>query len=606
MTFDAGARELKLLKLFRLRWVQVLLGLGVLGFAAGVWMLLHPAAFWLQPWRPQAQAVGSRFIFGPYPIEEDFRTLQAKGVTTVVSLLDSDLPYEMVLLGQEKELAAKYGMKVLNFPMASILGQSFGKDYVANSRAAAQAAIEDGGIVYVHCYLGLHRAANVRKILAEYSDTGHYTGSVPVERSADRLALDRAHVAFQENRMADALRELARIEVKTHQTTLLEAWSHYRLNQIDAARERFAAVTTPELLSKEAIDARSGLGYCDLRQNELAQADRHFSAILAKHPDHVPSVEGLGYVRYRQDRHAEARTLLERVLERTPDNTEVREILQKLRLSARHAVIVVVDGLRPGALGEAPAPRMQRLMAAGASTAAARAVGLTETLPSVATIVTGRSPAQHGVQYNNESAGERAGTLAVPTLFTRVRNGGGRSALYFGKRKLVHLTGEGQVHASHGPGLKDADWDHGASDLLAAQFAKDARDNPYDLALIHLREPDLAGHVHGWSSAQYLEAVRQADVAVGKIHDAILASTVAQQTTFILTADHGGHGTRHSSANPESWIIPFSCVGSRVRRGVIQEAVTLLDVAPTVLAVLGLPALPQAEGKAVGACVGSS
>ena len=156
-----GGCGLKLLALLKLRWVQVLLGLGLLGASAGAWMLLHPAAFWLAPWRPEAQTVGSRFIFGPYPIEKDFQALQAQGVTTIVSLLDSDLPYEMVLLGQEKELAEKYGMKVLNFPMASILGQSFGKDYVSNSKAAAEAAIQADGIVYVHCYLGLHRAANV-------------------------------------------------------------------------------------------------------------------------------------------------------------------------------------------------------------------------------------------------------------------------------------------------------------------------------------------------------------------------------------------------------------------------------------------------------------
>lgn len=33
---------------------------------------------------------------------------------------------------------------------------------------------------------------------------------------------------------------------------------------------------------------------------------------------------------------------------------------------------------------------------------------------------------------------------------------------------------------------------------------------------------------------------------------------------------------------------------------------TLLDVAPTVLALLELPALPQAEGRPVGACLASA
>lgn len=583
---------MKLLSFFGRRWVQVLLGLGVLAGAAGVWMLLHPAAFWLQPWRPEAELVGSRFVFGPYPIEKDFQALKAKGVTTIVSLLDSDLPYEMVLLGQEKALAEKYGMKVLNFPMASILGQSFGKDYVANSQAAAQAAIKEPGTVYVHCYLGLHRAANVRKLLEQYSGTtaGTYEGTRPNNRSPDRLALDRADIAFMEGRMEDALREAAAIQVRTPQSMMLEGWANYRLNRIDEAQALFTEVLAAK---PEATDAISGLGLCALRRNDLPEAEKRFSQVLATSPDDMQAVEGLGHVRYRQGRSVEARQLFERVLERYPQNEEVRQILEKLRLSARRAVIIVVDGLRPDAIAQAPAPQMAQLMAGGATTLGAHAVGVSETLPSLATIVTGRSPQQHGLLEVGSTAG-----LSLPTVFVRVHEAGGRSALYFGKRQLAQLAPAALVQVSHGPTPEADDAD---SLALAGQFAAEARQRPFDLALIHLRDPDLAGHSHGFASPEYLEAVRRADQAVARIREAVAATP--GRTTLILTADHAGSGKRHGEGNPDSFIVPFACQGPRVRRGPIQEPVTLLDVAPTVLAVLGLPALPQAEGKPVGACV---
>lgn len=334
---------MKLLALFRKRWVLVLFGLGALGFAAGVWMLLHPAAFWLKPWRPEAEAVGSRFIFGPYPIERDFQALKAKGVTTIVSLLDSDLPYEMVLLGQEQALAEKYGMKVLNFPMASILGQSFGKDYVANSKAAAEAAIREPGIVYVHCYLGLHRAANVRKILEAHARTATYGGSLGAERSPDRLALDRASLANREQRFEDALREIASMQVKTLDAQLLEGWVNYRMGRIDVARAVFAQVLAD---NPGQLDAMEGLAYAALRVNDLQQAEPLFTELLAQRPEYTPALEGLGHVRYRQGRSAEARALFEQVLQKSPDNVEVREILERLKLSARRAVIVVVASSR--------------------------------------------------------------------------------------------------------------------------------------------------------------------------------------------------------------------------------------------------------------------
>lgn len=584
---------MKLLPLLKLRWVQVLLGLGVLGAAAGVWMLLHPAAFWLAPWRPEAQVVGSRFIFGPYPIEKDFQALKAQGVTTIVSLLDSDLPYEMVLLGQEKELAQKYGMKVLNFPMASILGQSFGKDYVANSEAAARAAIDADGVVYVHCYLGLHRAANVRKILESHARTTTYGGSVASERSPDRLALDRASNANREQRFEDALREIASMQVKTLDAQLLEGWVNYRMGRIEPARAIFAQVLAEH---PGQLDAMEGLGYAALRANDLQQAEPLFTELLAQRPGYTPALEGLGHVRYRQGRAAEARQLFEQVLQNNPDNVEVREIVEKLRLSARRAVIVVVDGLRPGAVADAPAPQMQQLMAGGATTRAARAVGVAETLPSLATIVSGRSPGQHGMV---EVGGP--GSLAVPTLFTQVRQAGGLAALYFGKRQLALLAPADAVHTRHGPAPDDAASMTGGSAELAAQFARDARAQAFDLVLLHLREPDFAGHRHGFASAEYLEAVRQADEAVGAIRRA--AAGMPGRTTLFLTADHAGDGRRHGGDSAQTWIVPFSCQGPGIPSGAIQGSVTLLDVAPTVLAVLGLPPLPAAEGKPVGACV---
>lgn len=310
------------------RWVIAGLALCLVGGAAGVWALLHPAAFWLKPWRPQAQAFDSRIIFGPYPTEADFQSLQNKGVTTIVSLLDSDLPYEAVLLGQEKALAAKYGMKVLNFPMASILGQSFGKDYVAMSQAAAKAVLEDPGIVYLHCYLGLHRAENVRKLLAAGHATVRHEGAVASERSPDTLALDRANFAFLDRNYELALKELEAIKELAPEARLLRAWSHYRLNQIALARADFAEVVKAR---PESADANNGLGYCALREGNLPAAAQAFERVLKSRADDSSATEGLGYVRYRQGRRDEARALLEKVLEKHPDNRDARTIVDKLK-----------------------------------------------------------------------------------------------------------------------------------------------------------------------------------------------------------------------------------------------------------------------------------
>lgn len=321
-------------RITRSKLLYLALAASLLLGAFGTWVLLHPASMWVQPWRAARSDTSERIIFGPYPVEADFAFLKSTGVTTIVSLLNPDLPYERVLLAQEREHAARHGMKVLNFPMGSILGHSFGKDYMANSRAAAEAALNADGTAYIHCYLGLHRAKNVQRYLAGFAESESYAGSVERERSPDRLALDEANRAHIEGRHQDSLRELARITTPNADALLLEGSNHVRLGDLDAAT---TALTRVLALDPRHVGATTSLGFVALRRHntssderDLAQAERQFTRALAARPDDHDAAEGLGYVRHRQGRSDEARTLLQRVIDANPDHAEVRALLESL------------------------------------------------------------------------------------------------------------------------------------------------------------------------------------------------------------------------------------------------------------------------------------
>lgn len=63
------------------RLVLAVLALGVVGFAFGVWVLLHPASIFVQPWRAErAAAPVDGVLLGPYPVEADFVELKKRGV----------------------------------------------------------------------------------------------------------------------------------------------------------------------------------------------------------------------------------------------------------------------------------------------------------------------------------------------------------------------------------------------------------------------------------------------------------------------------------------------------------------------------------------------
>jgi tetratricopeptide (TPR) repeat protein len=320
-------------------WMAGLLALALAGGGFGIWVLLHPASMWVQPWRAERSAVVDGVVFGPYPVEDDFIELKRRGVTTIISLLDPLIPYESVLLGQERERAARHGMQLLNFPMASILGQSFGADYARNSRAAAEAALNARGIAYIHCYLGLHRAVNVERYLAQFRSSSHYPGSVASARSPDTLLLDQANFAFLDADYAGTLAQLATIQAPGPAALQLAGWANYRLGRIPVAREQFNRALA---IDPDDLESQTGLAYCSLRDGDLVGSDKRFTEILSKRPEDPAAIEGLAYARYRQGRADEARTLFSRALALNPANEETRAMLNRLQ-AASPAVAVPLN-----------------------------------------------------------------------------------------------------------------------------------------------------------------------------------------------------------------------------------------------------------------------
>ncbi|WP_096144874.1 tetratricopeptide repeat protein [Stenotrophomonas pictorum] len=320
----------------RNKWLAALAVVGLLGFGAGVWVLLNPASFVVQPWRAQQSVTSARFVFGPYPVQADMDRLKDEGVTTIISLLNPKVPYEAVLLEEEKKRAAELGIEVHNFPMGSILGQRFGEDYERNSRAAAETAINTPGTVYIHCYLGLHRAANVRDYLEKHGtvDTRQFDGSVKHDRTPRQLANERARRLFRQQEYDAALRELHSVQPLDYSAHVAEGWVHLRQANNELARNSFRAASQ---MPGARSDASSGLGFALLRLDDTDGAHAAFSQALELSPDDHDAMQGMAQVFYRQDKPEQARVLLERLHAAAPDNAEVAELLERARAEKQAA-----------------------------------------------------------------------------------------------------------------------------------------------------------------------------------------------------------------------------------------------------------------------------
>jgi predicted AlkP superfamily pyrophosphatase or phosphodiesterase len=253
--------------------------------------------------------------------------------------------------------------------------------------------------------------------------------------------------------------------------------------------------------------------------------------------------------------------------------------------AAPRVVIVSWDGAKPAVLGTLLAagrlPTLKNMVETGAYTFRARTIVPSLTLPSHVSMLTGVTPDRHHVTWNGDRPGA---ALGVPTIFRLAKAAGLRTAVVYGKRKLGLLDQPGAVDAAQ---------------ALAAAAVQDLRTAVPDLLFVHFRQPDDAGHDHGWGdtaakvppSPQYEAALEACDRATGDLVAALRADGRWAQTLLILTADHGGRGTSHGGSDPQETTIPWVAAGGLAARpGPIPGPVSICDTAATALAALGLGA----------------
>lgn len=254
---------------------------------------------------------------------------------------------------------------------------------------------------------------------------------------------------------------------------------------------------------------------------------------------------------------------------------------------ARRVVLAVLDGVRPDALARLGDSHWSRLARQGLATMEATTVSPSVTAAAMSSLLTGASPAVHGLQSDRFHIPRPRGRVdpmpqvlrrhALPTsaFLTRV------PFLFRGLSKRIAARIGVSSPSFSGRTADDV--------LVAARWA--LREQRSGLVFMHWPDADRAGHARGWMSDEYLAAVHSLDLALGRLAAAIGAPE-NQDTLLIALADHGGGGIdprNHDSIHPLDRTIPILLAGSGLAAGSLRPGASLLDVPPTVLTALGVP-----------------
>ncbi len=247
-------------------------------------------------------------------------------------------------------------------------------------------------------------------------------------------------------------------------------------------------------------------------------------------------------------------------------------------------VIVSIDGLRADAVPQSNAPNLSALTSKGAYTWRAQTIVPSNTLPSHTSMLTGYPPAKHGITWDDYLPAN--GAIKAPTIFLAARRAGLRTAMVAGKEKFNTFRDTAEMDVFVGGTRPDAD----VADQAIAQLYAGVH-----LLFVHLPDVDLSGHATSWMSATYKDRIAKADAALGRI-----MSALPENTTLILTADHGGHASGHGTADPLDMTIPWIIAGPRIREAyALTAAVSTMDTAATAGFILGLTLPADLTGKPV-------
>lgn len=256
---------------------------------------------------------------------------------------------------------------------------------------------------------------------------------------------------------------------------------------------------------------------------------------------------------------------------------------------ASHVLVVVVDGLRVDRAADLPV--FSALAERGAS-GTLQVVLPSLSYPARAALLTGAPPEVSGVTNNGVYS-----TPPIQSLFGLAQEAGMGTSVY-GARFWSRAFGD-QLDSYRGLSSPPASYSQADltkwQDRTCTEAIEHLAPSNARFKVADLFAGDEAGHAFGGNSDGYRTVTLSVDDCLGR-----LVESAGPETTVIAVSDHGhidrwGKGG-HGGQEPEVLFAPFAMAGPGVQAAPPINA-QLVDITPTISALLGLPIPANSQGK---------
>ena len=129
--------------------------------------------------------------------------------------------------------------------------------------------------------------------------------------------------------------------------------------------------------------------------------------------------------------------------------------------------------------------------------------------------------------------------------------------------------------------------DTGNDEVLCDKICAYLAEHDPKFLFVQFDEVDGADHSHGYGTEKHLAQITITDGYIGRIWDAYEKRGLAEDTLFIVTADHGGFDHSHGGATEEEMRVMYALRGKTVVKNGAAVDMQIRDSASIVLYALG-------------------
>ena len=269
--------------------------------------------------------------------------------------------------------------------------------------------------------------------------------------------------------------------------------------------------------------------------------------------------------------------------------------------NVERVLIIGLDGCRPDIIRLHAGPNLRSLIDNGAVFWNGQSDLPSVTQVNWTSILAGSSAERHGIDrhpIDRRELDEMRPT--VPTLFEVLARQGLACVGFLGHWKL-HPTM--RVPAEHATLIHSPYEARNVSPLAARHILED---KPV-VCFVWMGDLDGIGHQDGWMSQAQIDAMQDIDHAIGALTGAVKDAGVWDSTLVVVCSDHGGEGHAHGEGRPIDRRVPIIFAGPGVTPGgSFDDPVSVTDIAPTILALMGIKPPASWDGRPIEAIAGAS